>query len=85
MDIGITIEIIIQNWTNFTYPPWHVDRMSWPRDVIEEDDYTNEEEINTDDNDMDEWQMSSHIIHPNSFQVSFLETLGRRDFDLNVV
>ena len=29
--------------------------------------------------------MLSHIILPNAIQVSFLETLGRRDFDLNVV
>ena len=41
MDIGITTQIIIQNWQNFTHRPWHVDRMSLPPDVIEEDDDTN--------------------------------------------
>lgn len=30
-----------------------------------------------------EWQIFSHLVPPNSFNVSDLHTLGRRDFDIS--
>ena len=40
-----------------------------------------QEEINN-DNDMDEWEIVSRLVPPNIVQVSDIETLGHRYFDL---
>ena len=34
------------------------------------------------DNDMHEWEMLSRLVRPNNVQVSDIETLGHREFDL---
>ena len=47
----------------------------------EEDAQMRQEDINNDD-EMDEWEMLSQLVPPNIVQVSDIETLGRRDFDL---
>ena len=50
-------------------------------DTNEEDDDTHEDEV-IHENDMDEWEMLSRLVPPNTVQVSDIDTLGRRDFDL---
>ena len=50
-------------------------------DTIEEDDDTHQDEV-IHDNDMDEWDMLSRLVPPIIVQVSYIETLVRRDFDL---
>ena len=50
-------------------------------DTNEEDDDTHQDEV-IHENDMDEWEMLSRLVPPNTVQVSDIDTLGRRDFDL---
>ena len=80
-DIGVNIEIIIHNWRNHRYRAWHVNRIPLGPDTNEEDHDTHQDEV-VHENDMDEWEMLSCLVPPNTIQVSDIETLGRRDFDL---
>ena len=75
IDIGVNIETIIHNWRNFRYQDWHVNRIPLASDNNKEDKDNQQEEINN-DNDIDEWDILSHHIPPNTVQVSDIETLG---------
>ena len=50
-------------------------------ETIKEYDDTHQDEINI-ENGMDEWEMLSHLVPPNTIQVSDIETLSHRVFDL---
>ena len=50
-------------------------------DTNEEDDDTHQYEV-IHENEMDEWEMLSHLVPPNTVQVSDIDTLGHKDFDL---
>ena len=50
-------------------------------ETIKEYDDTHQDEINIED-DMDEWEMLSHLVPPNTIQVSHIETLRHRVFYL---
>ena len=82
IDIGLSTDIIIENWRNFRYHPWHVDRIPSSYDNVEEDIDLDEQASNVDE-DVEEWQLLSRLVPPNRIDVSDLHTLGRRDFDLS--
>ena len=63
------------------YRAWHVNRIPLGPNTNEEDDNTHQDEV-IHENDMDEWEMLSCLVPPNTVQVSDINTLGRRDFDL---
>jgi len=64
----------------FNIWPWHVEWIPFPLYIVEEYVVAMRDEINVDSN-MDESQTLSHLIPPNSIQVS--DTLCLRDFELN--
>jgi len=77
--IGLSAEIIIENWRNFRYQAWHVDRKVSIIYNIEDEEYGDfsNQEMNLED-DFQEWQIFSHLVPPNDVNVSGLHTLGRR-------
>ena len=77
-DIGLSIDIIIENWRNFRYHPWHVDRTPSSSNKVEEDIDLDEQASNVDE-DVEEWHLLSRLVPPNRIDVSDLHTLGRRD------
>jgi ATP-dependent DNA helicase PIF1 len=80
-DIGLSSETVIENWRNFRYRAWHVDRSPTPSDTADEDEDSHEEETIVED-DFEEWQVLSRLIPPNNITISDLQTLGRREFDI---
>ena len=50
-------------------------------ETIKEYDDTHQDEINIED-DMDDSEMLSHLVPPNTIEVSDIETLSHRFFDL---
>ena len=83
-DIELSTEIIVENWRNFRYRAWHVDRNPSIDENIEDGEHCDfaNQEMNLEDY-FQEWQLFSHLIPPNSVNVSELHTLGRRDFDIS--
>ena len=61
----------------------HVDRTLVSLEIEEYEDRN--DDLDHLNQDMDKWQILSHIIHPNALQTTYIDTLGRRDFDLNDV
>ena len=49
------------------YPAWHVNRIPLGPDTNEEDDDTHQDEV-FHENDMDEWEMLSRLVPPNTVQ-----------------
>ena len=85
--IGISREIIVENWRNLQYRPWHVHREPVPSnndddENVGEDDISHQHLVN-DDEYFEEWQLLSRLVLANNISVSDLHTLGHRDFDLS--
>ena len=80
-NIGLSAETIIENWRNFHYCPQHIDRDPSSSDVVEDDEDLHAEPTNVDE-DIEEWQLFPRLVPPNNIDVSNLDTLGQRDFDL---
>ena len=57
-DIGLLMETIIENWRNFRYRPWHIDRAPSSSNVIEDDADLHAKPTNVDE-DIEEWQLLS--------------------------
>jgi len=79
--------IIVENWRNLQYRPWHLRRAPVPsiNDDDEndgEDDISHQHPVNADEN-FEEWQLLSRLVPANNLSVSDLHTLGHRDFDLS--
>ena len=72
---------MIENWQNFQYRAWHVDRSPIPSNIVDEDEDSHEQETIVED-DFEEWQVLSRLIPPNNITISDLQTLGRREFDI---
>ena len=70
-DIGLSSETVIENWRNFRYRAWHVDRSPAPSDTADEDEYSHEEDTIVED-DFEEWQVLSRLIPPNNIAISDL-------------
>ena len=66
---------------NLRYRAWHVNRIPLEPDTNEEDDDTHEYGV-IHENEMDEWEMLSRLVPPNTIQVLDIDTLGHIDFDL---
>ena len=83
-EIGLSAKNIIENWRNFQYRAWHVDRKLSIRDNIEdgEDGDFSNQEMNLED-DFQEWLIFPHLVPPNDVNVYDLHTLGRREFDIS--
>ena len=57
-DIGLSTDIIIENWRNFRYHPWHVDQTPSSSNNVEEDVDLHEQASNVDE-DVEELQLLS--------------------------
>ena len=63
IDIGVSTKIIIRHWRSLRYRAWHVNKIPLAPDTIEEDDDTHQNEV-IHDNDMDDWDILSHLVPP---------------------
>jgi ATP-dependent DNA helicase PIF1 len=81
LDIGLSNDTVIENWRNFRYRAWHVDRAPLSSENVEDDDDSQEQPSHVEE-DFEEWQLLSRLVPPNNVNVSDLHTLGRRDFDI---
>ena len=86
-DIGLSREIIVENWRNLQYRPWHLRRAPVPSNNDDdendgEDDISHQHPVNDDEN-FEEWQLLSRLVPTNNLSVYDLHTLGHRDFDLS--
>ena len=82
-DIGMTSDDIVQNWDNFHYNPWHIDRNPMPRDDPPE--YENEDEVfpNLQKDTRDhEWELISGLYKNNFIDANEFDMLGFRDRDV---
>ena len=82
-DIGMTSDDIVQNWDNFHYNPWHIDRNPMPRDDPPE--YENEDEVfpNLQKDTRDhEWELISGLYKNNFINANEFDMLGFRDRDV---
>ena len=82
-DIGMTSDDIVQNWDNFHYNPWHIDRNPMPREDPPE--YENEDEVfpNLQKDTRDhEWELISGLYKNNFINANEFDMLGFRDRDV---
>lgn len=82
-DIGKTTDEIIQNWENFQYTPWHVDRNPIPP----EDPHAHEDEDEFfpnlhNDSREHEWEIISGLYKNKFINANEFDMVGFRDCDV---
>ena len=80
-DIGQTNDEIIQNWENFQYRPWHVDRNPLPPVDRSESDEEEEHPNPQKDSRQHEWEIICGLYKNQFINYNEFEMLGRRDRD----
>lgn len=72
----------LRTGSNFRCNPWHVDRNPLENENNEEyvDPIVHEENV---DRDSEEWKICSRIVPPNNVEISGLENLHIRDFEIH--
>lgn len=74
--IGLCTKIIVENWRNWRYHAWYVDRGPFPNEGDEEDAKPLIHEF-------EEWKLFSQLVPLSSINVSDLDNLSRGDFDVD--